>query len=127
MQLRRLSTDHHLHDGPSCTSIIVSNSSTRLEKILSVEKRKPSTDHRALNGLSSLSVDGNTESEKKASEKEAKCGTTGGLNGPSVRSSTQTRVLGVFSLNRFTFYVRTSLLYNIEKNHVFEVRLLGIF
>ena len=48
-----------------------------------MEKRKPSTDRCALNIPLSLSVDGNSELEKKATEKEAKCGMTGGLDGQS--------------------------------------------
>ena len=88
----KLLKDRHIHDESSCTSVIANKEcpSTCLQKILSVEKRKPSTDLRALNGSSSLSIDGNTELEKKAAEKDSKCRTTRGPEGPSVRSSTQT-------------------------------------
>lgn len=71
-------------DRPAHSSLLTkSSSSTRLEKILSMKKQKPSTDRRALNEPSSLSIDVNSELEKKAVEKEAQCGTTGGFDGPS--------------------------------------------
>ena len=55
------------------SSLKETSSSTRLEKIARVKKWKPWTDRRAINGPSSLPIDGNSELEKKASEEEAKC------------------------------------------------------
>ena len=71
-----ISTDRHVH--PSL--LTESNPSTRLERILSVEKQKPSMDRRSLNAPSSWSVDGNSELEKKAAESDSKYGTMGVLN-----------------------------------------------
>lgn len=64
-------------------------------------------DRFALNGPSSLSIDGNSDLEKKAAEKDAKCGTTGGLDGPVVNLDT---FFGQIFLIQIYFYVRTYLL-----------------
>ena len=76
--------------------------STRLEKIISVEKRNPLTDRRSLNRPSSWSVDGNNELEKKEAEKilskerrdslTVRCG----IDGLFVRLLTQIGFLMIF-------------------------------
>ena len=79
-----------------------------------MEKQKPLMEQHALNGLSSWSVDDNSELEKKAAEKYSKCGTMGGLDAPSwprlsVGLVVNSNVfLGRFSLIRYHFCVRTS-------------------
>ena len=104
-------------DHPAHPSLLRESSpSTRLEKILRVEKRMPSTDLIALNRPSSQFADGNTELEKKTTKKNSMYGTMGGLDGPSWPRRSVDMVIdshaffGRFSLNRFTFYVRSSLL-----------------
>ena len=71
-------------DRPAHRSMLIKSiPSTHLQKILIMEERKPSTDRRAHNRPSSMSVDGNKKLVKKAAKKEVKYGKTEGHNGLS--------------------------------------------
>ena len=102
------------------------------KKFLRVVERNPSTDHRACNGLTNLSVEGNRKLMKKAAENYAKYGMTEPTtvccvnDGPSQGSLIQTR-FGQICLKQSPSFIRFCFVINSSKNLIFWVRPLDIF
>ena len=68
-------TNHHLHDGPSCTSVIANKKDSKCGKMEAIDGSS------CTQWTVSWFVDGNSELEKKVNKKDSKCGIMGGLDG----------------------------------------------